>query len=160
MKKLMALCVAATLLHSCNKDDIVSVKFDKETFLEQKQLWQASSHKDYQFQIFIGGGFNSFYNGVITIENGDFKNELLLDEHSSSISCCFSIDVIYETIEKSFYEHHNKKKSDFYITEISVEYDKVNHIPIKVNFGYYASSGISVHLSDYTLSNFSKIEQN
>jgi hypothetical protein len=158
MKKLMIFCVTATLLYSCKKDDVVNVKFDKKTFLEQKQLWQASNTKDYKFQFFSSGQY-SHYNIEVTVENGDFKSEILLDERSSPIGCCASIDALYESIEKLFYEHHNQKKSDFYVTEISVEYDKVNHIPIKVRFDYYFDSHkISVHMNDFTISSFSKIE--
>jgi hypothetical protein len=137
----------------------VNVKFDQKTFNEQRQLWQASNVKNYQYQ-FYAMGFDS-YRGTIIVENGIFKNDITSDEydHIEYFMDYSNIDEIYKTIEKSFYLYNNTKQSinDFYYTEISVKYDKINHIPVKINYNYYNPPAVAVDGTFYyEVNNFSK----
>ena len=143
---------------SCKKD--VVVKFDKNTFVEQKQLWQASNTKDYEYDLFASG-FLSYY-GKIIVENESFKKQIDLQDYSESLIPFFpnysTIDLIYKTIEENFNRYNGTKKSDFYYTEILVEYDKINHIPIKINYKYYCSPRLAVDGTyNYTITNFDKL---
>ena len=144
------------LFLSC-EDDNVHVKFDERTYNEQKQLWQASNTKDYEYHLFASGFL--MYDGIISVEDGNFKNEELLHEYSvSSVDLGYStIDMIYERIENTYKLSNDTKNSDFYYTEILVEYDKTNHIPIKIIYHTYISPSIAVDGTfDYTISNFNK----
>ena len=165
MKRVFLYFVTASLLcchYACNKENVpatdnVHVKFDERTYNEQKQLWQASNTKDYEYHLFASGFL--MYDGIISVEDGNFKNEELLHEYSvSSVDLGYStIDMIYERIEEIFKFYNGTKKSDLYCKEISVEYDKINHIPIKINYIYYVSPGLAVDGTfDYTISNFNK----
>ena len=158
----IAICLAAmTVFAGCTKDEVF-VKFDKKTFIEQRKLWQLSNTKDYEYHLFASG-FGSYY-GKIIVENGNFNNDVILHENSQSVVVSgflnySTIDLVYETIEKMFNSCNNStKKSDFYYTEILVEYDKTNHIPIKINYKYYCSPNLAVDGTfDYTITNFNKL---
>ena len=157
MKNGIATVFALFCLFISCQDDNVRVKFDERTYNEQKQLWQASNTKDYEYHLFASG-FMMYY-GKIIVEDGIFKNEEILHEHSvSTIGLGYStIDNIYERFEEIFKFYNGTKKSDLYCKEISVEYDKINHIPIKINYIYYASPGLEVDGTfNYTISNFKK----
>ena len=145
------------LLTACNEDDYVHVKFDQKTFNEQKQLWQASHTKDYEYQLF-GSGF-MMYDVKITVEDGNFKDEEILHEFSvSSVGSGYStIDMIYERIEEMYKYYNGSEKSDYYIKEIKVEYDKINHIPIQINYVAYISPDLAVDGTfDYSITNYLK----
>jgi hypothetical protein len=156
----IAICLAAmTVFAGCTKDEVF-VKFDKKTFIEQRKLWQLSNTKDYEYHLFASG-FGSYY-GKIIVENGSFNNEVILLEPYSIVSGYLSystIDLVYETIETMFNSSNNATKNeDFYYTEIIVEYDKLNHIPIKISYKYYCSPNLAVDGTfDYTITKFSKL---
>ncbi|MDR2145407.1 MAG: DUF6174 domain-containing protein [Tannerella sp.] len=152
----IAICLAAmTVFSDCKKDEVI-VKFDEKTFIEQKKLWQLSNTKDYEYHL-LANGFVSYY-GKIFVENGSFKNDEILHEYSHLMLNYSTIDLVYKTIEEIFHSSNNgTKKSGFYYTEIVVEYDKVNHIPIKINYKYYSSPNLSIDGTfDYTITNFNK----
>ena len=137
----------------------VQVKFDQKTFAEQRQLWQEANVKNYQYQLsaigFIG------YRGKIFVENGQFKNDLTSTEHSEieNFMDYSTIDETYKTIEERFKLNNNteQSKKDFYLTEILVEYDKINHIPIKINYHYYCPPDLAVDGTFYyEITEFSK----
>jgi len=137
----------------------VEVSFDQKTFNTQRKLWQDSNVKNYQYE-FSAIGFTSYY-GTIFVENGNFKNDSRL--HGNSNIDCFmeysTIDEIYKTIENTFRETNNKKQpiNDSYLNEISVKYDKINHIPIEINYKYHVPSNVAVDGTfDYEITNFSK----
>ena len=163
LKKLVAtaICFAVmTVFSSCNKDELI-VKFDEKTFIEQKKLWQLSNTNDYEYHL-LANGFVYYY-GKIIVKNGSFNNDIILHENSHSVVSGFSnystIDLVYEIIEEMFNSRNNgTKKTDFYYTEIFVEYDKINHIPIKINYKYYCSPNLAVDGTfDYTITNFNKL---
>ena len=153
MKQTMII-LTVLLVCSCSKD--VSVKFDRRTFVEQRQLWQASNTKDYEYHLFASG-FMMYY-GKITVENGSFKSHEILHEHSTSVFLEYStIDKIYQTIEEMYNFYNGTIKSDSYCKEISVEYDKTNHIPVKINYIHHFSPDIAVDGTfDYEITNFKK----
>ena len=158
MRKLVTIILLAAFSFSCGKDDFVNVKFDYKTFIEQKKLWQESITKNYQYDLFTSGFL--LYHGKITVENGDFVKEEIINEHShTSVSLGYStIDNIYETIEGIFNRTNGMKKSVFYYTKISVEYDKVNHIPTNIVFSYYAAPKLEVDGNfSFTITNFTLI---
>jgi len=136
------------MLFSCaNLSEPTSqVKFDKKTFVEQRQLWQKANIKNYQYQLSAIGFI--YYYGTIFVENGKIKNDLpsVEDSKIENFMNYSTIDEIYKTIEETFTFHNNKKQSekDVYYTEIFVEYDKANHIPIDIIYYYYAPSEVSV----------------
>lgn len=143
----------------CNKDEVI-VKFDKKTFIEQKKLWQLSNTKDYEYNLLAKGFI--YYDGKIIVENGSFKNDVVLYGSSLSVDSFFlnysTIDLVYKTIEEKFNSNNGATKSDFYCAEIFGEYDKINHIPIKINYKYYCYPNLVVHGTfDYTITNFSRL---
>ena len=149
MKQLVIFILAAAFCCSCSKDDYVKVKFDKETFIEQRQLWQASNTKDYEYHLLFGG-----FNIKIIIENGICKDEEI-SNHAYS-----TIDKTYNKIEEEFNFYNGTKKSDhsLYLTEIFVEYDKINHIPIKIHYRYYVPPNMLIHgIFYYEIKDFEKI---
>ena len=157
----IAIClVVMTAFFGCNKDELI-VKFDEKTFIEQKKLWQLSNTKDYEYHL-LASGFVYYY-GKIIVENGSCSNDVILHEYSHSAVSGFlnysTIDLIYETIEEMFNSCKNgTKKSDFYYTEILVEYDIINHIPIKINYKYYCSPNLAVDGTlYYTITNYNKL---
>jgi hypothetical protein len=147
MKKIVIISLVFIFL-SC--DDLskftVQVKFDQKTFAEQRQLWQEANVKNYQYQLSAIGFMG--YGGTIFVENGQFKNDLTSSEYSNieNFMDYSTIDEIYKTIEEAFNSYNNteQSKNDVYYTEIIVEYDKINHIPIIINYHYYAPSNIAV----------------
>jgi len=154
MKKKMIFLIVIVCC-SCGKDH-VSVKFDKKTFTQQRQLWQASNTKDYEYHLFASG-FMMYY-GKIHVENGSFKYDEILHEYASSLFMDYAtIDKIYQTIEE-IYNHYNKAdKSDFYYNEIEVEYDKTNHIPTKIHYHHFQSPNLAVDGTFYfEISSFKK----
>ena len=153
MKRGMTVVIALfCLFTACREDAYVHVKFDQKTFNEQKQLWQASNTKDYEYHLFASGYM--MYDGKIVVENGGFKEEEILNEISvpsiGMLSLGYStIDRIYEEIEEAF-----KFK---YYKEISVEYDKINHIPITICYILNPTPGLAVDGTfDYSIINFKK----
>ena len=152
-----AIIVFFCLFTACEADDNVHVKFDQKTYNEQKQFWQASNTKDYEYRLLARGFI--MYDGKIVVENGSFKEEEIYQgEADSSIGLLYStIDEIYERIEGAFEFSKGKNESDFYYSEISVEYDTINHIPIKINYITHIPPGLAVDgVFDYTISNFKK----
>jgi len=149
------------MLFSCVNlsEPAAQVKFDKKTFVEQRQLWQKANIKNYQYQLSAIGFI--YYYGTIFVENGKIKNDLPSVENSNieNFINYSTIDEIYKTIEETFTFHNNKKQSekDVYYTEIFVEYDKINHIPIDIIYYYYAPSDVALDGTfHYRIAEFSK----
>ena len=163
----IAICFTAmTVFSGCNKDEVrVEVEFDEKTFMEQKKLWQLSNTKDYEYHL-RAIGFIS-YDGKIIVENGSFSNEVILVELPEEYEGTYSvsrfpnystIDLVYEAIEEMFNYCNGAERSDFYCTEIVVEYDKTNHIPIEIHYKYYCSPRMIVDGTfDYTITDFNKL---
>jgi hypothetical protein len=126
----------------------IEIKFDLATFNEQRKLWQESNTKNYQYNL-LAVGFNP-YDGIMIVENGEFKECIPeIDYFTEGINGYWhysTIDEIYEWIEKEYTSNNNKiqDKSEPYLEEIYIEYDKTNHIPIKINDIYYIPSGVSI----------------
>jgi len=163
MKKIVVV-FTVFLFVSCEIN--VVVDFDQKTFNTQKQLWQASNVKDYQYQL-SAYGFDG-YDGIIIVENGKYKenipsyNDYPEDYYEGYLIKSYStIDEIYKTIEDTFKGTNNKKQSinDVYLSRISVKYDKVNHIPIEIHYEYYIPPFSAIVMDgtfDYYISNFEK----
>jgi hypothetical protein len=137
----------------------VYVEFDQKTFNEQRQLWQASNVKDYQYE-FLAYGFTG-YCGTIFVENSNFKNALPSEEDSNFYYFMnySTIDEIYKTIEEKYFSYNDTKQSlkDFYYTEILVVYDKINHIPTSIKYKYNSRPLVAVDGTfDFEINNFIK----
>jgi hypothetical protein len=135
------------------------VKFNQKTFNEQRELWQASNVKNYQYD-FSAIGFASYY-GTIFVENGNFKNDLPSEGNSGLyyFMSYSTIDEIYKTIEEKFLSYNDTKQSlkDFYYTEILVVYDKINHIPASIKYKYNNNPLVAVDGTfDFEINNFNK----
>ena len=165
MKKnlgLMIPFVFAALFNSCDLfNTTVYVKFDQKTFNEQRQLWQESNINNYQYK-FSASGF-TVYIGTIIVENGNFKNDIPSTEYSDSglFMSYSSIDEVHKTIEETFVLYNNTKQSkkDFYCTDILVEYDKINHIPVKIDYRYYCPPTLAVDGTFYyEINDFAKLD--
>jgi hypothetical protein len=153
MKKIMIICMFFILV-SCGdpSKSTDQVKFDQKTFVEQRQLWQESNVKKYRYQLSAIGFIP--YDGIIFVENGNFKSDLPSSGQSSEISNFLdysTIDEIYKTIEKNLNYYNNTEQSEnaYYFTEIAVEYDKINHIPIEIIYYYYAPPNLEVDWTFY-----------
>jgi len=138
-----------------------TVKFDHKTFSEQRQLWHSSNVRNYQYQLFAIG-YISYY-GTVYVEDGKYKNDSPLDKYfdiNNHLNYS-TIDKIYETIETIFNSNNNKEQSEktVYMTEISVEYDKINHIPLTIKYNYYIPPDVAFDVtSNYKIKNFLKLE--
>jgi len=158
MNKLIGLFFIFGLFLSCGFTN--NVKFDQKTFNEQRQKWQESNIKNYKYRL-SAFGFSG-YDGVIIVENGIFKESIKENDYYDDIDYFMeysTIDRIYETIEDRYKTNNNKYFSinDFFYTEIKIEYDKTNHIPIKIQFIYYESPGVAVDGTfDYEINEFEK----
>ena len=165
MKNLVFLFCVSFIFLSC--DDIIkttiNVKFDKKAFYEQRQLWQDSNIKNYQYN-FSNNMFFYSYNGILFIENGIFKYDLPDAEYhelENYKNYYTTIDEIYKTIEETYNMCNGSKhsKNDVYITEIIIEYDKINHIPNTIYYKEYVPPGLMIEGSlYYIISNFEKME--
>ena len=151
MKKLIFCLPVFIMLASCAHlfESNVQVKFDLQTFNEQRQLWQESNVQNYQYQ-FTAKGFRS-YDGTVFVSDGEFMLDRPSDNQRYANIDFFkgeytTIDETYKRIERLFNAYNNKKfsKADFYFTEIFVEYDTVNHIPIKIAYIFKPSKYIMV----------------
>jgi len=160
MKNIIIICLVFIFV-SC--DDLfkitVQVKFDQKTFTEQRRLWQQSNIKNYQYQLSAIGFIP--YNGTIFVENGQFKNDLPSGEYFyiGNFQEYSTIDEIYKTIEELYNIYNNTKQSkkDVYCTEIFIEYDKTNHIPIKIRYYYYCPPNVALDGTFYyEITEFSK----
>jgi hypothetical protein len=162
LKVLIPALIFPVLFISCDFIKLtVYVKFDQETFNEQRQLWQTSNVKNYQYD-FSAYGYSG-YRGTIFVENGNFKNAVPSEEDSGFFYFMdySTVDEIYKTIEERFSYYNDTKQSlnDFYYTEILIEYDKTNHIPVKVNYIYNERPFVIVDGTFYFyIDNFSKTE--
>jgi len=147
MKNIITICMVFILFSCVNLSEFtVQVKFDQKTFVEQRQLWEKASIKNYQYQLSAIGFI--YYYGTIFVENGKIKNDVASVEYSDieNFMNYSTIDDIYKTIEEMFNSYNNTRqsKTDVYCTEIKVEYDKVKHIPIDIIYSYYASTDIAL----------------
>jgi hypothetical protein len=147
MRKIIIIC-AVSMIFSCNSlsEFTVQIKFDQETFFEQRRLWQQANIKNYQYKL-SAIGFIHYY-GTIFVENGQIKNDLpsVEDSNIENFKNYSTIDEIYKTIEETFNSYNNTKQSKekVYYTEISVEYDKTEHIPIDIIYHCYSPSNVAL----------------
>jgi hypothetical protein len=125
---------------------MLEVKFDKNTFNIQRQLWQESNIVKYKFQ----------YGGNFGIGEDDFEETIIVENGRNSPN--LTIDKIYEDIEIMFNQANNKEPS-IKLNKIAVKYDEVNHIPIKIK--YYYNNNYRTPFIDRTfyfiISDFEKI---
>jgi len=138
----------------------VTVQFDQETFHKQRQQWQESNIKNYTYNL-RAYGFVGF-DGKIIVENGMFKESFPDGGFSSDgiFSHYSTIDNIYSTLKDHYDTYNNNKYSklfDSYCEGIYVEYDNINHIPIKIQYKYSHPPMVAVDGTfDYEISDFEK----
>ena len=143
-------------------DDIVkTVKFDHKTFSRQRQLWHDANVRNYQYQLFAIGFI--YYYGTVYVEDGNYKNDTPLESYFdiTNFMDYSTIDKIYETIERMFDSNNNREQSEktVYMTEISVEYDTISHIPVTIKYHYHIPPDVAFDgTSDYKITNFLKLE--
>ena len=162
MKKLVILFCVTFLFVSCDIfKTTVYVKFDNKTFIEQRKLWQDSNVKNYQYK-FSNNRFFYSYDGILFIEDGEFKYDLPTEYSDISNYKKFTtIDEIYKTIEETYNLFNNTKqsKNDVYVTEIIIEYDKINHIPNTIYFKEYVPPDLVIEgTSYYAITNFLRMD--
>ncbi|MDR2922283.1 MAG: hypothetical protein LBU85_02935, partial [Treponema sp.] len=57
-----------------------------------------------------------------------------------------------------FYNNTVQSENKLYYTEIVVEYDKINHIPIEINYKYYSPPELMVDGTfNYKITEFNKM---
>ena len=158
MMRIVLFILSFGLFISCDLiGNRVEIKFDQETFNNQRQLWQASEVKNYTYRLRSPGFFN--YDGKILVKDGEF-NDHIPTESSDGINAFMnhaSIDEIYRTIDLFFSSNNNKnrKPDDVYLSEISVTYDIVNHIPIEIHYINYIPQGVHITaINDFYISDF------
>ena len=144
--------VFSTCTNDLDEDYYVEIVFDKETFAEQRQLWQESNTLNYQYKL-SNYEFFYWYYGILIIENGEFKYDIPETEGSdiNEYKRFSSIDEIYKTIEEAYNLSNNTKQSkdDIYLTEIIIEYDKINHIPSTIYFKLYVPPNMFIEGTGY-----------
>ena len=137
------------------------VKFEHKTFSEQRQLWRDSHTRNYQYQLFAIG-FIGYY-GTVYIEDGNYKNDTPLEKYFDITNFLdySTINKIYETIERMFELNNTDEQSEkaVYMTEIAVEYDKINHVPLTIKYHYHIPPDVAFDGTfDYKITNFLKLE--
>jgi hypothetical protein len=138
-----------------------TVEFDHKSFLEQKQLWLDTNVRNYQYQLFAIG-FISYY-GTVYVEDGNYINDTPLDMNFdiNNFLDYSTIDKVYETIGRMFDSNNNDGQSEkaVYMTRISVEYDKINHVPLTIKYHYHIPPDVAYDgTSDYKIENYQKLE--
>jgi hypothetical protein len=137
-----------------------TVEFDQKTFSEQKRLWHDSNVTHYQYQLFAIG-FIPYY-GTVFVEDGKYKNDAPLDMNFdiNDFLDYSTIDKVYETIGRMFDSNKEElSEKAVYMTRISVEYDKINHVPLTIKYHYHIPPDVAYDgTSDYKIENFQKLE--
>ncbi|MDR1937921.1 MAG: DUF6174 domain-containing protein [Tannerellaceae bacterium] len=125
------------------------VEFDYETFSGERDRWILSETENYQY-ILYSRGFMPVHS-LITVENGQYKSQTVLlndalDPKWPEAGSYLTINEIYEIIETQFrrYQGIEVSDDDFYYTGIEVEYDKANHIPVKINYVTHIPPSLAV----------------
>ena len=158
MGKIVVIVSVLGLLISCDLfTPKVEIKFDRETFNTQRQLWQSSNIKNYSYRLRAVGFLN--YDGIIIVENGEYKENRPTegsDEFSDYFRRYSSIDEIYNWVELMYTSNNNKKPDPgHYLEEILVVYDETLHIPVELHDIYHVSPGVSITGTfDYFISDF------
>ena len=153
--------ISCTSVSNKSDDIATTVKFDRKTFSEQRQLWRDSNVRNYQYQLSAIGAFPYF--GTVYVQDGNYKSDTPLERYFDITNFLdySTIDKIYETIEKMFDSHNNKEQSErtVYMTEISVEYDEINHIPLSIKYHYHIPPNVAFDgTSNYRIADFLKSE--
>ena len=161
MKKNFVIVSVLGLLVSCDLfTPKVEIKFDRETFDTQRELWQLSNISNYSYRLRAVGFFN--YDGTIIVENGEYREDLPM-EGSDELSGYFirysSIDEIYSWIDLMYTSNNNKKPDPgHHLEEILVLYDEALHIPVELHDIYNVSPGVSITGTfDYYVSDFKAV---
>ena len=159
MKIIMFTFLFVALFASCAS--IVKVEFDQENFNAQRQMWQSSNVKDYQYRLRAVGYM--MYDGTIIVENSEYKEDLPSEASvwNNPFKGFNSIDELYRYIEEQFTSTNNKRqRKEFYLKEIRIEYDEINHIPIEIHYVYYFSPNVVVDGTfDFFISDFQRINK-
>ena len=162
MRRIIFLFLLSGQFLSCDLNGSkVKIKFDKDTYYSQRQLWQSSNVKNYSYRLRAVGFFN--YDGTIIVQNGKYKENLPL-ENSEELSGYFmrysSIDEVYSWIDLVFTSNNNKKPQEgYYLKEISIIYNETLHIPVEIHEIYHVSPGVSITGTfDYYISDFNQKE--
>jgi len=166
MGKIIGLFIVLSLiLLSCeaNKSN-VKVEFDQEAFIAHRQKWQQANVNNYKYQLIAyDNKEKKEYSAIITVENGIYKeNSLTSDDFNINDFLNFStIDKIYNWLESTYNENDIFRftKIGAYVTNIYVEYDEINHIPVIINYKIKAPFFIDINGIDYfKINNFEKDE--
>jgi hypothetical protein len=116
--------------------------------------------RDYQYQLFAIG-FIPYY-GTVFVEDGKYKNDAPLDMNFdiNGFLDYSTIDKVYETIERMFDSNKEElSEKAVYMTRISVEYDKVNHVPLAIKYHYHIPPDVAFDGTvDYKIADFQKLE--
>jgi hypothetical protein len=153
MKKLIGtiwgIAVFSLLLISC--DFLVTVDFNYDAFVVQRDLWETTQPQNYQYHLDDwNDGYSVSVHTLIKVENGQFKEQVPdpdypnYDEEYGLQSPLYTISGIYSSIEKEYKYYDNLKVStnDDYLTSIEIEYDEVHHIPLKITKHYHVPAGL------------------
>ena len=144
IKFIVITCLFSFSILSCGFN--VEVIFDQKTNNEQRKQWLDKNINNYQYR-FIASGFTG-YNGIIFVEDKQFKNEEMIYGNSNIEDWeeYSTIDKIYETIEKKYIQNNNTQQSrnDFYLKAIHVKYDKINNIPVYIYYEYHVPPMLAV----------------
>jgi hypothetical protein len=127
-----------------SKENVIVV-FDYNKFKKEEALWNTSKPPNYQFNFYLDNNNNLNYgsvyvNTLIIVENGAFKNQIPVDYNGYTHKTYRNetIDDVYEYIEKEYlrYNNYRPKPTSSTLTQIDIEYDTKNHIPIEVKLCY------------------------
>jgi hypothetical protein len=136
-----------------------AVEFDYETFIKESTLWLLSDTLYYKFNYYSDG----FYpvDTIITVQNNEFESQILnpaaqpnFFEYSGPPP---TISTLYEDMEYAYTKNAGKEPSadDRYLTGVSVEFDKINHIPVEVKYTYHVPPNLAVDgNSEYEIRDF------
>ena len=135
---------------------MVNINFDKNTFYEQKNLWEEAHIKNYKFQHKGFGSDDDNFEEIITVKNGLAKSNL--ENH-------IKIDDIYNAIELMYLcnINNNIEKKYYYLDlrKLYVKYDKINHIPIEIKYywNYNYITPFVNRIFGYIINNFEIINE-
>jgi len=159
---LIGILTLALCFTGCITDVKVSVDFDYDDFVSEQEAWNASKPANYQFHYESqSDGYSTWVKTLIVVENGEFVSQTP-DEEYTEAHKGLTIDDIYESVQNAYlrYDGATVKSNEDYLKSIDVEWDRENHIPLKVIMRYYVPPMLADAASRWerTISGFTPTE--
>ncbi|MBQ1998793.1 MAG: hypothetical protein II220_04835 [Spirochaetales bacterium] len=124
----------------------VDVDFDSETYERELEAWKEAKITKYEYTYEMHGDGGGFYNVSVDGNKCEVTDKITGETY---INNDYRIEKIYEDI-KSHYDWSQGTEINscdslyFYYSEIIVQYDTVNHIPLTISYIYEVPENLAV----------------